>query len=120
MGNYTTRSARCLRALYDPSAPRSDRTCYNLLMLKPPVYFVYIAECSDGTYYTGYTDNIELREKEHNGLGKFPGAKYTRTRRPVKMVYSEDFQTRSFAMRRELELKKLSHKQKHDLINNLA
>ena len=58
-----------------------------------------------------------LREKEHNGHGKYPGARYTETRRPVKMVYVEDYQTRAFAMQREKELKKLNHQQKSDLIN---
>ncbi len=89
-------------------------------MLKPPVYYVYIAECGDGTYYTGQTNNIEEREKEHNGLGKYPGAKWTKYRRPVKIVHIEPYQTRSFAMQREKELKTLTHKQKFDLINCLA
>ena len=83
----------------------------------PPIYYVYIAECADGTFYTGQTDNIVEREKEHNGIGRFRGANYTETRRPVKIVHIEPCQTRSFAMQREKELKKLSHEQKEDLIN---
>ena len=89
-------------------------------MLRPPVYYVYIAKCADGTYYTGQTENIALREKEHNGSGNFPGAEYTQSRRPVKVVHIEPYQTRSFAMLREKELKALSHQQKYDLINCLA
>jgi putative endonuclease len=89
-------------------------------MLRPPVYYVYIAECADGTYYTGQTNNIREREKEHNGIGKFPGAKWTEQRRPVKIVHIEPYQTRSFAMHREKELKRLTHQQKYDLINCLA
>ncbi len=85
--------------------------------MRPPVYYVYIAECADGTYYTGQTNDITEREKEHNGLGKYPGAKWTETRRPVKIMHIEPYQTRSFAMQREKELKKLSHEQKCDLIN---
>lgn len=86
----------------------------------PPIYYVYIAECSDKTYYVGQTDDISEREKEHNGLGKFPGAKYTESRRPVKIVHIEPYRTRSYAMQREKELKKLSHEQKYDLVNCLA
>lgn len=85
------------------------------------IFSVYIAECSDGTYYVGQTDNLKLREKEHNGTGgNFRGAKYTESRRPIKMVHVEEYQTRGYAMQREKELKKLSHQQKHDLINCLA
>jgi putative endonuclease len=80
-------------------------------------YFVYIAECADGTYYTGYTLDIDTREKEHNGIGKV-GAKYTRSRRPVKIVHSEKFQTKTDALKREIEIKKLSREEKHLLITN--
>jgi len=83
----------------------------------PRKFYTYIALCSDGSYYTGQTENISLREKEHNGIGRYPGAKYTESRRPVKIVFTEEWQTRKFAMHREKELKKLSHHQKEDLIN---
>lgn len=89
-------------------------------MLKPPVYYVYIAECADGTFYTGQTNNIFEREKEHNGAGRYSGAKYTQYRRPVKIVHIEPYQSRSFAMLREKELKSLTHEQKYRLINCLA
>lgn len=80
----------------------------------PAKFWTYIAECSDGTYYVGQT---VLREKEHNGIGRYPGAHYTESRRPVRIVFSEEWQTRAFAMHREKQLKSLSHKQKEDLIN---
>ncbi len=80
-------------------------------------YYVYIALCSDGTYYTGYTTNISVRESEHNGTGKLPGAKYTRSRRPVRILYSEKFGTKSLAMRRETEIKKLDKQKKEQLIS---
>ena len=78
-------------------------------------YYAYILECSDGTYYCGYTNDIAAREKTHND-GQ--GAKYTRGRRPVKMVYSECFETKSEAMKRECALKKLTRLQKEMLVKN--
>ncbi len=86
----------------------------------PRKYFTYIARCADGTFYVGQTDNLILREKEHNGEGRFPGARYTEFRRPVYIVYSEEYLTRAFAMHRERELKSLSHKQKEDLVNCIS
>ena len=81
-------------------------------------FFVYIAECADGSYYTGYASNLNDREDVHNGLKKGIGAKYTRSRRPVKIVHSEKFQTKNDALKREIEIKKLNHLQKHSLITN--
>ena len=60
--------------------------------------YTYILECSDGTYYTGWTNQIEKRVKDHNA-GK--GAKYTKSRLPVKLVYLEESATKEEAMRRE-------------------
>lgn len=77
------------------------------------MYYVYIVECSDGTYYTGYTNNIEERVKKHN-QGK--AARYTRGRVPVTLQYSESFSSRSRAMRREYEIKQLSRKEKELLL----
>ncbi len=76
-------------------------------------FHIYIAKCSDDTLYTGYCRSLEDREKVHND-GK--GAKYTRNRRPIKIVYSEKFKTKSAAMKREFEIKKLSRKEKLILI----
>jgi len=78
--------------------------------------YVYILECSDKSLYTGSTNNIEKRIKEHNN-GK-SGAKYTRARRPVKLVYVETCSTLSNALKREAEIKKLSRAQKLLLISN--
>ena len=69
--------------------------------------YTYILECSDGTYYTGWTNDLEKRVKMHNA-GR--GAKYTRARRPVILAYYEVFQTKEEAMRREWEIKQLSRK----------
>lgn len=78
------------------------------------MYFAYIMRCADGTLYTGYTDDIARREAAHNS-GR--GAKYTRSRLPVKMVYHESFATRSEAMKRECAIKRLSREQKLELIS---
>jgi len=76
-------------------------------------FYVYILQCIDGTYYTGYTKDIEERAKQHqNGNG----ARYTRSHRPQRVAYFEIFDTRSAAMKRERQIKKLSHQQKLDLI----
>lgn len=78
------------------------------------MYYVYIVECADGTYYTGYTTDIERRVEEHN---RGEGAKYTRGRLPVKPVYQEEFKTKSQAMKREDEIKHLTRSEKENLIN---
>jgi putative endonuclease len=77
--------------------------------------FCYIVECSDGSYYTGWTTDPQRREKQHN---RGNGARYTSTRRPVRMVYIEPQTDRAAAMRRELKLKNLTHAQKKKLILN--
>jgi len=76
-------------------------------------HYTYILRCADGTYYTGYTTDIEKREAVHN-LGK--GAKYTRSRLPVEMVYHECFASKSEAMSREWHIKRLTREQKEKLI----
>lgn len=75
--------------------------------------YTYIVKCSDGTLYTGWTNNIDKRMKAHN-QGK--GAKYTKARRPVMLVYYEVFETKEEAMKREYVIKRLSHKEKEELI----
>ena len=77
------------------------------------MYYTYLAKCSDGSLYCGYTDDVETREKVHNS-GK--GAKYTRSRLPVKIVYYEEFETKSEALRREHAIKKLTRIKKEELI----
>lgn len=77
------------------------------------MYFVYIAECADGTLYTGYTTDIKKREAAHNsGLG----AKYTRCRRPIKIVFFEEYPTKSEALKREYAIKQFSRTEKLELI----
>lgn len=76
-------------------------------------YFVYIVKCADGTLYTGISTDVARRVAEHNAG---TGAKYTRTRRPVCVVYVEEAGDRSAASRREFEIKRLSRKEKEALI----
>jgi putative endonuclease len=75
---------------------------------------VYILKCSDDTLYTGITTDIKRRLYEHNHSKL--GAKYTKTRRPVKLVYIEDYEDRVTASKREYEIKKLPRKEKLKLI----
>lgn len=75
--------------------------------------YTYILKCADGTLYTGWTNDIEKRLKAHNA-GK--GAKYTKGRRPVQLVYSEEFETREEAMKREYEIKQMTRKRKRSIV----
>lgn len=75
--------------------------------------YTYILECKDGSFYTGWTNNLEKRIKDHNN-GK--GAKYTKARRPVVLAYYETFETKEEAMRREYEIKHMTRAEKKDLI----
>lgn len=75
--------------------------------------YTYLLECADGTLYCGWTNDLGKRLKAHNS-GQ--GAKYTRARRPVKLVYYEEFETREEAMKREAAIKRLSRKKKTALI----
>lgn len=75
--------------------------------------YTYILCCSDGSYYTGWTNHLEERIKVHNS-GK--GAKYTRSRTPVKLVYFEEFESKEEAMRREAAIKRMTRKEKNALI----
>lgn len=76
---------------------------------------IYILECSDKTYYTGYTNNIEKRIETHN-LGKW--AKYTRGRLPIKLIYTESYATESEARKREYAIKKMKKNEKISLVEN--
>ena len=71
--------------------------------------YCYILECADGTYYTGWTTDPKRRERQHN---RGRGARYTRMRCPVRLVYVEEQPDRTSAMRRERRLKTLRHEQK--------
>jgi len=79
-------------------------------------YFVYILECCDGSLYTGITTNVAKRLDEHNLSDK--GAKYTKARRPVKLLYEESAIDRSSASKREYAIKKLTRIKKLQLIEN--
>jgi putative endonuclease len=79
-------------------------------------FFCYILECADGTFYTGWTTDPPRREKQHNA-GR--GAKYTRTRRPVKMIYIEEQPDRVTAMKRELAIKAMSRERKKRLVEGV-
>lgn len=77
------------------------------------VNYTYIVLCSDNTFYTGWTNDLDARLDAHNcGLG----AKYTKGRRPVRLVYKEIFDTKQEAMKRECEIKKLTKEKKRKLI----
>ncbi|MBR5163675.1 MAG: GIY-YIG nuclease family protein [Schwartzia sp.] len=79
--------------------------------------YVYIVECADGTLYSGWTNDLQKRIAAHNAGG---GAKYTRSRRPVKLRYYEMFEEKSEALRREYALKKLTRAEKIALIDSGA
>lgn len=78
-------------------------------------FYVYILRCKDRTYYTGWTVDLEKRFKLHS-QGK--GSKYTRGRTPLELVYSQSLRSKSEAMKREVEIKKLSREEKEVLVNN--
>jgi putative endonuclease len=81
--------------------------------LRMPCY-CYILECADGTYYTGWAVDTERRVAVHN---KGRGAKYTKMRLPVKLVYVEELPDRKSAMKREIAIKKMSRERKKKLFN---
>jgi putative endonuclease len=78
------------------------------------MYFVYILQCHDSTLYTGVTTDLARRVKEHNSSAL--GAKYTKSRRPCKLVYSKEFDSRSAAQKAEARIKKLPRSQKLSII----
>ena len=79
-------------------------------------WYTYIVECSDNTLYTGITKDLKRRVEEHNDHEK--GAKYTRSRRPVILVYSERFTSRSEAAKREASIKRMQVKEKRALLTS--
>lgn len=76
--------------------------------------YTYILKCGDGSFYTGWTNDLEARIEAHQS-GK--GAKYTRAHQPVELAYYEVFETKQEAMKRECAIKKYSRKQKEELIS---
>ena len=79
------------------------------------MHYTYMLKCKDNTYYTGYTNDLEKRLKAHNE-GK--GAKYTRGRVPVELIYYEEYEDKHSAMRREWEIKQLSRSEKEAMRQN--
>jgi len=78
-------------------------------------FYVYILLCVDGSFYTGYTKNVDARARLH-ASGK--GARYTRVHKPQKVAYVEFCDSRAKAMKREREIKKMTHQQKSNLIDS--
>ena len=78
------------------------------------IWYLYVVRCGDGTLYTGITTDLKRRLNEHNTNNK--GAKYTKTRRPISLVYYELYQSRSNAQKAEHKFKKLTRKQKEKKI----
>ncbi len=76
-------------------------------------FFCYILECADGSYYTGWSVDPDRRCRQHNA-GR--GARYTRSRRPVRLVYVEELPDRASAMRREARIKQMSRQEKEKLL----
>ncbi|WP_436939826.1 GIY-YIG nuclease family protein [Staphylococcus xylosus] len=77
-------------------------------------HYIYIVKCKDGSLYTGYAKDVTQRVAKHN---KGQGAKYTKIRRPVQLVYQEMFNTKSEALKREYEIKTYTRQQKLELIS---
>lgn len=86
--------------------------------MKKPTWFVYIAICADGTYYSGVTTDVHRRINEHNSSVK--GARYTRSRRPTKLIYQERAKNRSAASKREFAIKQMTRFQKEQLIKTTS
>ena len=80
-------------------------------------FYCYILECSDGTFYTGWTTDPPRREKQHNAG---TGARYTSTRRPVRMVYVEEVPDKISALKRELAIKRMPRGRKAKLVENFS
>ena len=80
-------------------------------------WYVYVLLCADFSFYCGITTNVERRLKQHNGKIK-GGAKYTRSKRPCKLLYKESVENRSIATKKEIEFKKLSRKKKEEFLTS--
>lgn len=95
-------------------AASADRlNCDSQLTAGEMMNYTYLLQCADGTLYCGWTNHLEKRVEAHNA-GK--GAKYTKSRRPVILVYYEEYETKSEALRREAAIKKLSRQEKLRMI----
>lgn len=81
------------------------------------MYYVYILRCTDGSLYCGYTTDVEKRFEKHKS-GK--GAKYTKSHPPLEVVYKEEFENKSDALKRECEIKSMTRAQKEKLLGNIG
>lgn len=95
--------------------PHRFRVNLNMGMKRKDTFYVYIVKCKNGTYYTGYTNNLENRIKQHN---KGDGAKYLKGKAPVKLIYAKEYRYYKNALHAERNMKKLTRKQKERLIAN--
>lgn len=86
-------------------------------MMETKKNYTYMVRCRDGSLYTGWTNDLEKRIQAHNqGMG----AKYTKTRRPVELVYYEEYESKIQAMKREYEIKQLPKKKKEEMVSNFS
>ena len=97
----------------EPGAKSLTETQSFLRIVASYVHYVYVLACSDDTYYTGYTTDVDRRVAEHDAGD---GAKYTRGRTPVTLQYVERFESQSTAMSREYDVKQLTRAQKDALV----
>ncbi len=81
------------------------------------MFYVYILKCGDGSFYCGYTNDVEKRFEKHKSGS---GAKYTRSRLPLEIVYIEEFETKSDALKRECEIKKMKRHKKEELVKSYS
>ena len=88
-----------------------DKSCYN------QQWFLYIAECKDGTLYTGIAKDVDKRIHAHNNTSR---CRYTRFRKPIKLKYKEPCANYNIARKRESEIKKFSREKKHKLISSIS
>ena len=115
VGDITIYESQLFRAYSAPTAAVRDfhnKTLRNFTLQpkRSPMNYTYIVQCADGTLYTGWTNCLEKRLKAHNS-GK-NGAKYTKTKRPVTLVYYEGYATKEEAMSREYAIKQLTRAKK--------
>ncbi len=96
------------------TAETSGAICYDISVEVLIMNYTYIVTCSDGSLYTGWTNDLERRIQAHNS-GR--GAKYTKSRRPVALAYYEEFSTKEEAMRREWEIKHMTRQEKMRMIS---
>lgn len=86
-------------------------------MMERKKNYTYMVRCRDGSLYTGWTNDLEKRIQAHN---QGTGAKYTKTRRPVELVYYEEYESKIRAMQREYEIKQLPKKKKEEMVSNFS